>query len=154
MYQFYGRSKYGSFKIMLKEEEILNKNSSSLKSNLNFDSIMKFILRGTYNRPKIERTPWDVRYAKLFVKVKGNKREFSDTYWLPPDESSLKMKIKQAHYLTKGIVRYWFFYLFFHEKQAAKIMCFFLKNINSCGCVFNLCTFLNLLVYFTNVPIN
>ena len=57
MYQFYGRSKYGSFKIMLKEEEILNKNSSSLKSNLNFDSIMEFILRGTYNRPKIERTP-------------------------------------------------------------------------------------------------
>lgn len=64
--------------LLLKKEkkEITNKLSSLLTNNVNFDSVIEFILRVIPNRPKTERTPGDVQYAKLFVKGKGNLQIF------------------------------------------------------------------------------
>ena len=91
---------------------MINKLTSLLTSNVNFDSVIEFVLRVMYNRPKTERTLGDARYAKLFVKVKGKKRKFSDNYRLLPDESSLKMKIKRALYVTQDILNAIDFFFF------------------------------------------
>ena len=97
---------------------MINKISYLLTSNAKFDSVIEFVLRVIYNRPKTKRTLGDARYAKLFVKVKGKNRKFSDNYWLPPGESSLKMKIKRALYVTQDILNATDF--FFHEKLKSK----------------------------------
>ena len=81
--QFYGRSKYGSFKIMRRKKEMINKLSFLSTRNIDFDCVIKFILRVINNRPRTEATPEDLRYAMLFVKKKGKKRKFSDTNRLP-----------------------------------------------------------------------
>ena len=41
---------------------MINKLSSLLTSNVNFDSVIEFILRVTYNRPKTERTTGDAGF--------------------------------------------------------------------------------------------
>ena len=58
---------------------MIDKLSSLLTSNVNFHSAIEFILSVTYNRLKRARTRGDARYVKPFAKVKGKKRNFSDT---------------------------------------------------------------------------
>ena len=84
--QFYGRFKYGSFKIMQRKKEMINKLSS-------LDQEQKLLL--------------EIRVTLCFLsKKKREKRKFSDTNRLPPDESTLKMKIKITYYVTQGILNF------------------------------------------------
>ena len=78
-------------------------------------TVIEFILRVIYNRSRRETTPGDSRYAMLFVKKKGKKRKFSDINRLPPDEPSLKMKIKRAYYVTQGILNFLLSFHSFHS---------------------------------------
>ena len=113
--QFYGRSKYGSFKIMQREKEMINKLSSLSTRNIAFDCVIEFILRVINNRPRTETNLGDSRYAMLFVMKKGKKRKFSDTNPLPPDKSSLKMKIKREYCVTQGILNFLLSLRIFHS---------------------------------------
>ena len=115
LWSFYGRSKYGSFKIMQRKMKMINKLSSLSTRNFAFDCVTEFILRVIYNRPRTETTPGDSRYAMLFVKKKGKKRKFSDTNQLPPYESSLKIKIKGAYYVTQVILKFFLSFHIFHS---------------------------------------
>ena len=96
---------------MQRKKEIINKLSSLSSRNIDFDCVVEFILRVIYNRPRTETTPGDSRYAMLFVK----KRKFSDNNRLTPDESSLKMKIKRAYYVTQGILNFFLSLHIFHS---------------------------------------
>ena len=75
--QFYGRSKYGSFKIMQRKKEMINKLSFLSTRNIGFNCVIKFILRVIYNRPRTKLP------QMFFVKKKGKKRKFSNTNRLP-----------------------------------------------------------------------
>ena len=61
--QFYGCSKYESFKIMQRKKEMINLFSSLSTRNIDFGCVIEFILRVIYNRPRTETTPGDLRYA-------------------------------------------------------------------------------------------
>ena len=100
---------------MQRKKEIINKLSSLSSRNIDFDCVVEFILRVIYNRPRTETTPGDSRYPMLFVKKKGKKRKFSDNNRLTPDESSLKMKIKRAYYVTQGILNFFLSLHIFHS---------------------------------------
>ena len=113
--QFYGRSKYGSFKMMQREKEMINKLSSLSTRNIAFDCVIEFILRVINNRPRTETTLGDSRYAMLFDMKKGKKIKFSDTNRLKPDKSSLKMKIKREYYVTQGILNFFLSLRIFHS---------------------------------------
>ena len=113
--QFYGRSKDGSFKIIQTKKEMINKPLSLSTRNIDFDCVIEFILRVIYNRSRTKTTTGDSRYAMLFVKKKGKKRKFVDTNRLLPDESSLKMKIKRAYYITQGILNFLLSLHIFHS---------------------------------------
>ena len=113
--QFHGRSKYGSFKIMQREKEMINKLSSLSTRNIAFDCVIEFILRVINNRPRTETTLGDSRYAMLFDMKKGKKIKFSDTNRLKPDKSSLKMKIKREYYVTQGILNFFLSLRIFHS---------------------------------------
>ena len=100
---FYGRSKYGSYKQMLKKPTSVDMLDSLAEDESDVGAVTEFILRVIYNRPMKEKTPGQSRYAMLFVKKKGKKKKFADTKRLPPDVSSLEMKIKRANYVTLGM---------------------------------------------------
>ena len=113
--QFYARSKYGSFKIMQGKKEMINKLLPLSTRIIDFDCVIEFILRLIHNRPWTETTPGDSRYSMFFVKRKGKKRKLSDSNQLPPDASSLKMKIKRACYVTQGIFNFLLALHIFHS---------------------------------------
>ena len=100
---------------MQRKKEIINKLSSLSSRNIDFDCVIEFNLRVIYNRPRTETTPGDPRYAMLFDKKKGKKRKFSDNNRLTLDESSLKMKIKRAYYVTQGILNFFLSLHIFHS---------------------------------------
>ena len=100
---------------MQRKKEIINKLSSLSSRNIDVDCVIEFILRVIYNRPRTETTPGDSSYPMLFVKKKGKKRKFSDNNRLTPDESSLKMKIKRAYYVTQGILNFFLSLHIFHS---------------------------------------
>ena len=52
---------------------------------------------------KTGKTPGESRYEMLFITGKGKRRRFTDTRRLPPDEATLTMKFKRAHYVTLGM---------------------------------------------------
>ena len=108
---------------MQRKKEMINKLSPLSTRNSDFDCFIEFILRVIYNRPRTDTTG-DLRYAMLFVKKKGKKRKFSDFNRLPPDESSLKIKIKRAYYVTKGTL----FVLIFAQRRK-----FFFACTNFCA---------------------
>ena len=64
--------------------------------NVNFGDIIDFILHTVYNRPAKEKTPKDSRLALLHV-GKGKTKKYRSTKLIPPDESSLRMKIKRCN---------------------------------------------------------
>ena len=101
---FYGRSKFGSFKNLLKKPGMEEKLSSLSTDVIDVDDVTDFVLRVVYNRPNIEKTLGESRYAMLLVKNKKGGKKFTDTKRLPPDASSLKMKIMQTNYVTLGWV--------------------------------------------------
>ena len=94
---------------------MINKPLSLSTRNIDFDCVIEFILRVIYNRSRTKTTTGDLRYAMLFVKKKGKKRKFLDTNRLLPDESSLKMKIKRAYYITQGILNFLLSLHIFHS---------------------------------------
>ena len=55
--------------------------------------ITDFILHTVYNRPLREKSPTDARVAML-REVKGKKQKYRSTKAVPPDVSSLNMKIR------------------------------------------------------------
>ena len=104
---------------MQRKKELINKLSPLSTRNSDFDCFIECVLRVIYNRSRTETTPGDLRYAMLFVKKKGKKRKFSDTNRLPPDESSLKIKIKRVYYVTKGTL----FVLIFAQRRENVFAC-------------------------------
>ena len=54
--------------------------------------LIDFILHVVYNKPNIEKSPGESRYAMLFV-TKEKKKKFIETKLLLLDEQSLHMKI-------------------------------------------------------------
>ena len=99
---FFGRTKYGTFKKMLKSPKCADLLLTLTTTDVNMGEVVDYILHVVYGRKRSERTPGESRYAMLFVKSKGKRKRFTDTRRIVPDESSLKMKIKRAHCVTLG----------------------------------------------------
>ena len=100
---FFGRSKYSIFKNMQKHS-----NAERLLLSLNTErvevpEVIDFIIHIIYNRPKSEKTAAQSRYATAIKTSKIGKKTFNDTRQIQPDESTLKMKIMRANFVTLGI---------------------------------------------------
>ena len=77
---------------------------SSMKSeNVDIPAVIKFILQIIYNRSKTEKKPGETHYRMLILK-KGNKKKFSFNKSIPPDQSSLKMKILLCTFVSHTMV--------------------------------------------------
>ena len=100
---FFRRSKVESFKTLSSKPEKAGLLLSMNTDHAVFEKVTDFILHIIYNRPESEKSPGDSRYAMLFV-GKGEKREFSATRLLPPDQKSLNMKILRANLICHGWV--------------------------------------------------
>ena len=100
---FFGRSKYSIFKNMQKhsntERLLLSLNTERVEVPEVIDLIIHFV----YNRPKSEKTGTQSRYATAIKTSKMRKKKFNDRRRIPPDESTLKMKIMRANFVTLGI---------------------------------------------------
>ena len=102
---FFGRTKYTCFKRMVARPETCHLLKSMNTSVANVDEVSEFVLRVIYNRPKTEKTLGDARYNMLFVKGKGKKkRKYASTKALPPDATSLSLKIQRSNYVTMAYV--------------------------------------------------
>ena len=64
--------------------------------NPDLEVIIDFILHTIYNRPLKEKSARDSRVALLYA-GKGKNRKYQSTKILPPDRSSLVMKIRRAN---------------------------------------------------------
>ena len=65
--------------------------------------VIDFIIYIVYNAPKSEKTAAQSRYATAIKTSKMGKKKFNDTRRIPPDESTLKMKIMRANFVTLDI---------------------------------------------------
>ena len=99
---FFGRTKYGTFKKMLTSPKCADLLITLTTTAVNMDEVVDYILHVVYGRKRNERTPGESRYAMLVTNSKGNRKRFTDTRRIAPDESSLKMKIKRARCVTFG----------------------------------------------------
>ena len=61
------------------------------------------LLISVYNRPKSEKTAAQIGYATAIKTSKMGKKKFNDTGRIIPDESTLKIKIMRANFVTSGI---------------------------------------------------
>ena len=100
---FFKRSKVNSFKRLLSKPINAGLLLSMNTDHADFEKVTDFILHIIYNRPEWEKSPGDCRYAMLYV-GKGEKRKFSATKLLPPDQKSLNMKILRANLICHGWV--------------------------------------------------
>ena len=69
---------------------------SLLSGQPNIEEVTNFVLHIVYNRPYKEKSLGESRYIILKTKRKSNKKKemkFNTSKNLPPDQSSLKMKI-------------------------------------------------------------
>ena len=99
---FYGRSKYTIFKKMQKDRNAEIMLSSLNTERVNVPEVIEFILHIAYNRPKSEKTAAQCRYTTAIKINRIGKKTFKDTRRIPPDESTLKMNIMRANYVTLG----------------------------------------------------
>ena len=77
---------------------------SSMKSkNVDIPVVIKFIIQIIYSRPKTEKTPGENCYQML-SKQKGNKKKYSPTKSIPPDQSSLKIKTLRCTFVLHTMV--------------------------------------------------
>ena len=65
--------------------------------------VIDFVIHIVYNRLKSEKTSAQSRYATAIKTSKMGKKKFNDTGRIPPDESTLKIKIMRANFVTLGI---------------------------------------------------
>ena len=86
---------------MLTLPSAINLLSSLATVRVDVTQITGFVFHIVYNKPKREKTPGEGRYPMLFVK-KGKKKVFVQTKQLPPDKSSLHMKMLRANYISYG----------------------------------------------------
>ena len=101
-FPFYYRSKITVLRNMLKvtgSHELLE---SMLTDTPNVEKLTEFVLRIVYNRPAKEKTLGDARYNMIKTKKKDSKgqKKFPTSKSLPPDHSSLKMKILRSTYFS------------------------------------------------------
>ena len=67
------------------------------------EEVANFVLHVVYNRPHKEKSLRESRYNTLRTKRKSNKKKkmkYNTSKDLPPDHSSLKMKILRASFVT------------------------------------------------------
>ena len=85
---------------MLKTPNSHNLLLSLLSRRPDIDQVTDFVLHIIYNRPIREKCPGESRYNMLTKKKKqGNtKKKYNTSKELPPDQSSLKMKILRASF--------------------------------------------------------
>ena len=100
---FFRKTKVQSFKRMVAAPSSVSLLSSMKSENVDIPVVIKFILQIIYNRPKMEKTPAETRYRILFEK-KESKNKFSSTTFIPPNQSSLKMKILHCTFLSHSMV--------------------------------------------------
>ena len=72
---------------------------SMIAGQPNINEVTKFVLHIIYNRPLKETSPGETRYKMLTTKNQSNKK-YPSSKCLPPDQSSLKMKILRATFVT------------------------------------------------------
>ena len=101
-FPFFGRSKTNAFKKMIRTPESHRLLSSIQSGQPNIKDVTNFVLHIIYNRPLKEKTPGEARYNMMMQKKKqqkeGKKKKKTTTKDLPPDQSSLKMKILRASF--------------------------------------------------------
>ena len=107
-YPFFGRGKNQSFSMMMnlrksKTRVVSVGKLDTLGTNEpNVGEIIDFILHTIYNRPKSEKCARDSRAKMIFTSTGKNKkgRKYRPTTSIPPDESSLRMKILRCNWVT------------------------------------------------------
>ena len=82
-------------------------NAERLLLNLNTEKVevphvIDFNNHIVYNRPKSEKMVAQSSYATA-IKTSKIGKKFNDTRRIPPTESTLKMKIMRANFVTLGI---------------------------------------------------
>ena len=100
---FYGRTKVTSFKKLLKNKVYCMKLATLGTESVNIEEVIDFVLHIIYNRPLKEKTPGESRYKILLTakkQAKGKKKKYPSSKVLPPDQSSLKMKILRATFIA------------------------------------------------------
>ena len=96
---FFGRSKKQSFCKMQKTPDSHKLLLTMTSEIINIDEITKFILHIIYNRPLKEKSPGESRY-RMFLTRKASSKTFPSSKSIPPDKSSLKMKILRASFVS------------------------------------------------------
>ena len=100
---FIGRTKIQSFKRMISSPSSIFLLTSMKSQDVDISAVTKFVLQVIYNRPKKEKTPGESRYQMLFT-GKGSKKKFSSTKSIPPDQSSMKMKMLRSTFVSHTMV--------------------------------------------------
>ena len=87
---------------MLKTKDSYNFLQSMVTPDPNFKDVTEFVLRIVYNRPLKDKTLGDARYNMLKTGKKDSKgrKIYPSSKSLPPDESSLKMKVLRSTFVT------------------------------------------------------
>ena len=68
--------------------------------NVESPDVVDFIIHIVYNRAKSEKRAAQSRYATAIKTSKMRKKKFNETRRIPRKESTLKMKIMKANFVT------------------------------------------------------
>ena len=71
--------------------------------NVESPDIADFVIHIVYNRAKSEKRVAQSRYATAIKTSKMRKKKFNETRRILREESTLKMKIMKANFVTLGI---------------------------------------------------
>ena len=101
-FPFYYRAKITVFRKMLKSKDSYKLLESMATCEPNIKDVTEFVLRIVYNRPLKEKTLGEARYNILKTKKKDSKGRtiYPSSKSLPPDQSSLKMKILRSTFIA------------------------------------------------------
>ena len=104
---FFGRTKVTSFKKLLLNVMYCSKLDTLGTESVNIDDITDFILHIIYNRPLHEKTPGESRHQMLLKarkRSKDDRKRYPSSKAIPPDQSSLKMKILRATFVAHCMI--------------------------------------------------
>lgn len=100
---FFGQCKYSIFKNIQKHS-----NAKSLLLSLNIEGFkvpdfIDFIIYILYKRSRSEKVAAQSKYVTAIKTRKIGKKTFNDIRWIPPDQSTRKIKIISANFVTLDI---------------------------------------------------
>ena len=100
---FFGRTKVTTFKKLLQNSMYCSKLETLGSESVNIDDVTDFIIHIIYNRPLHEKTPGESRHRMLLTarkRTKDGRKQYPSSKAIPPDQSSLKMKILRATFVA------------------------------------------------------